>query len=136
MFYSDLVSQIISFPRSWWVVRYSSYYYLTHCISCDSLGTLTTFYFMLYIGYVCYVKSLKSCLTLCDPVDCSLPGSSVHWILQAKYWCGLSFAPPEDDPNSGIKFVSLMPPALAGGFFTDSATWEAQILTIDYIWLL
>ena len=26
----------------------------------------------------------QSCLTLCDPVDCSLPGSSVHGILQAK----------------------------------------------------
>ena len=28
-------------------------------------------------------KSLQSCLTLCDPMDCSLPGSSVHGILQA-----------------------------------------------------
>ena len=28
-----------------------------------------------------YAKSLQSCLTLCDPVDCSLPGSSVHGIL-------------------------------------------------------
>ena len=29
-------------------------------------------------------KSLKSCLTLCDPMDCSLPGSSVHGILQTR----------------------------------------------------
>ena len=29
-------------------------------------------------------KSLQSCLTLCDPVDCSPPGSSVHGILQAR----------------------------------------------------
>ena len=29
------------------------------------------------------VKVVQSCLTLCDPVDCSLPGSSVHRILQA-----------------------------------------------------
>ena len=29
-------------------------------------------------------KSLQSCLTLCDPMDCSPPGSSVHGILQAK----------------------------------------------------
>ena len=28
-------------------------------------------------------KSLHSCLTLCDPMDCTLPGSSVHGILQA-----------------------------------------------------
>ena len=26
----------------------------------------------------------QSCLTLCDPMDCSLPGSSVHGILQAR----------------------------------------------------
>ena len=29
-------------------------------------------------------KSLQSCLTLCDPVDCSLPGSSIHGIFQAR----------------------------------------------------
>ena len=31
-----------------------------------------------------YVQSLQSCLTLCDPVDCSPAGSSVHGILQAR----------------------------------------------------
>ena len=29
-------------------------------------------------------KSLQSCPTLCNPVDCSLPGSSIHGILQAR----------------------------------------------------
>ena len=29
-------------------------------------------------------KSLQSCPTLCDPMDCSPPGSSVHGILQAR----------------------------------------------------
>ena len=37
------------------------------------------------IGYVrMHAKSLQSCLTLCDPMDCSLPDSSVHGILQAR----------------------------------------------------
>ena len=31
-----------------------------------------------------HAKSLQSCLTLCDPMDCSLPGSSVHGILPSK----------------------------------------------------
>ena len=35
-----------------------------------------------------YAKSLQSCLTLCSPTDYSPPGSSVHGILQAKYWGG------------------------------------------------
>ena len=31
-----------------------------------------------------WVKSLQWCLTLCDPLDCSLPDSSVHGLLQAR----------------------------------------------------
>ena len=31
-----------------------------------------------------HTKLLQLCLTLCDPVDCSSPGSSVHGILQAR----------------------------------------------------
>ena len=36
----------------------------------------------------------QSCLTLCHPVDCSLPGSSVHGILQARIleWVAISFS--------------------------------------------
>ena len=36
----------------------------------------------------------QSCLTLCDPMDCSLPGSSVHGILQATIleWVAISFS--------------------------------------------
>ena len=38
-------------------------------------------------------QSFQSCLTLCDPMDCSLPGSSVHGILQASIleWVALPF---------------------------------------------
>ena len=31
-----------------------------------------------------HAKSLQSCLTLCDPMDCSLPGSSIHGIFPGK----------------------------------------------------
>ena len=36
----------------------------------------------------------QSCPTLCDPVDCSLPGSSLHGILQARIleWVAISFS--------------------------------------------
>ena len=36
----------------------------------------------------------QSCSTLCDPIDCCLPGSSVHGILQARIleWIAISFA--------------------------------------------
>ena len=39
-----------------------------------------------------------------------------------EYCTGLPFPPPEDLPNPGIEPASLMSPALAGGFFTTSAT--------------
>ena len=55
--------------------------------------------------------------TLCDPVDCILPGSFVHRIFQARIleWVAISYS--RDLPDSGIKPSSLASPALAGGFF-------------------
>ena len=48
---------------------------------CCSPETITA----LLIGYACmHTKSLQSCLTLCDPVDSSPPGPSIHGILQAR----------------------------------------------------
>ena len=36
----------------------------------------------------------ESCLTLCDPMDCSLPGFSIHGVLQAKVleWAAIAFS--------------------------------------------
>ena len=69
-------------------------------------------------------KSPQSCPTLCNPVDCSLPGSSVHGILQARIleWGAISFSRGTSPPRDGT--LSLPSPALAGRFFTTSATWE------------
>ena len=69
-------------------------------------------------------KLLQSCLTPCDPMDCSLPGSSVHRIFQAS---GIPSPPPGDLPNPGIEPASLMSPALSGRFFATSATWAAPL---------
>ena len=44
-----------------------------------------------------------------------------------KYWSGLSCPPPGDLPNPGIEPASLVSPALAGRFFTASATWESPL---------
>ena len=58
---------------------------------------------------------IQLCPTLCDPVDRSPPGSSVHEILQARIveWVAIPFS--RDLPNPGIEPKS---PVLAGGFFT------------------
>ena len=77
------------------------------------------------IGILC-AKFVQSCLTLCDSVDYNPPGSSVHGIPQARIleWVAMLYS--RDLPDPGIKPTSLMSPALAGGFFTTSTTWEAQ----------
>ena len=61
------------------------------------------------------VSVTKLYLTLCDPLDCRLSGSSVHEISQARIleWVAISFS--RDLPNLGIE---LMYPAFAGRFFT------------------
>ena len=61
------------------------------------------------------VQSLSHVWLFCHPMDCSLPGSSVHGIFQARVleWVAISFS--GDLPNSGIKPPS---PALAGRFFS------------------
>ena len=92
------------------------------------------------LGYICLFKlwffsgympssgmcvSARSCPTLCSPMDCSPPDSSAHGIFQARIleW---GFITLGDLPDPGIEATSLASPALAGGFFTTSATWEAQ----------
>ena len=67
---------------------------------------------MFALVHVCSVA--QACPTLCDPIDCSLPGSSVHGFSRQEYWSGLLFSPPGDLPNPGIKPTS---PALTGTFF-------------------
>ena len=80
--------------------------------------------FSRFFHIVC-AKSLQSCAALCDPVDCSLPGScpwgspgknagvSCHALLQG--------GPTQSRDQNPCLFMS---PALAGKFFTNSATWE------------
>ena len=73
-----------------------------------------------------HAKSLQPCPTLCNPMNHSLPGSSVHGILRQEYWSGLPCPPLGDCLNPGIEPTALTSPALAGMFFTASATWEAS----------
>ena len=52
------------------------------------------------------------CPTLCDPMDCSPPGSLVHEIIRQEYWNALPFPSPGDLPNPGMDPGS---PALQAG---------------------
>ena len=64
------------------------------------------------------VLDVQSCPTLCDPMDCSMPGSSVHIILQARILDQVPCPSPGNLPDPGIQPVSPAVPALAGRLFT------------------
>ena len=70
---------------------------------------LLTFTFILIICWNYYTLdacvralSFQSCPTLCDPMDCSPSGSSVHRILQARILSGLPLPPPGDLSDPGM----------------------------------
>ena len=86
-------------------------------------GTTTS----LYITCVC-VLSGSVCPTLCDPVDCSPLGSSVHRIFQARIleWVAISYSKGSFWPRDWTQ--SLASPASTGRFFTTRATWAAYIV--------
>ena len=73
------------------------------------------------------IKSLQSCLTLCDSMDCSLPGSTLSMgFSRQEYWGGLLRPPPGDLPDLGIDSgIEPASPVLAGRFFATSGTREA-----------
>ena len=78
--------------------------------------------------WVCTRAPAQSCPTLCNPIDCSPSGSSVHRIFQARIL--KCFAISDSRGSSKLRdqtWVSLSP-ALAGGFLTTSTTWEAHCL--------
>ena len=66
----------------------------------------------------------QSCPTLCNPMDCSPPGSSVHGIFQARILDGLPFHTPGDLLDPGMKPMSPESPVLRGGYFTTEPPGE------------
>ena len=81
-----------------------------------------------------HAKLLQSWSTLCNPMDYSQPGSSVHRIHQAIIleWMALPSSRGSSRPKDRTH-ISLCLPALAGMFFTTVAIWEAYIYICIYI---
>ena len=80
---------------------------------------------------MCYIQELRICAQLLSHVQlfatpwtvacqAPLPMDSSR----QEYWCRVPFPTPGELPSLGIKPASLGSPALAGGFFITSATWE------------
>ena len=75
---------------------------------------------MLHAAYFSHVQLFTTLWTVARQAPLSMALS------RQEYWSGLLHPPPRDLPHPEIEPASLTSPALAGGFFTTSATWEAQ----------
>ena len=93
------------------------------------LKILSGFYFAIYdYNFIISLKKVKvlviqSCPTLCDPMDCSLPGFLAHGILQARIWewVAIPFSRRSSWPRDWTQVFYI-----AGRFFTIWAIREAQ----------
>ena len=82
--------------------------------------------------YSCCCLIAQSCLTLCDRMDYSIPGSSIHGIFQARIleWVAISYSRGSSWSRDGTCISCI-----AGEFFTTSTTWEAWFYhTTFLIW--
>ena len=90
----------------------------------------TNEHFLLMMAHLCIRGKLLSCVWLFVTLDCSRPGSCPRDSPGKNTGVGLSCPPPGNLPDPGIEPASLVSSALAGGFFTSSATWEAPLMMV------
>ena len=91
-------------------------------MSIDNSHMIKTEYILTYTKYnCCWYSVTKSCLTLCDHVDCVAPGSSVNGILQARVLACVLISCSRGFSQTRNQTVS---PARAGGFFTTDLPWR------------
>ena len=109
---SGLISLHLSFPKK----HKSQFLVKKHTMPCF---VICVHFYNLRLPYCMLVT--QSCLTVCDPMDCSPQGFSVHGILQGRTleWVTIPFSRGSSQPR-GWTQASCM----AGGFFTVwAASW-------------
>ena len=87
------------------IFLYSSSVYSCHLFLISSASVRST------DNIHCTCSDAQSRPTLCDPMDCSLPGCLSMGFSRQEYWNGVPCPPPGNLPNPGIKPVSLICPA-------------------------
>ena len=109
-------------------VKFESVLLLKYCANNLSILSFNFSIYKVKIIIKLKVKILvtQPCVTLCKHMDCSLPGSSVHGIIQARILEWVAMPCPGDHPDPGIEPVFPLFPALAGRFFATSAKQVLQ----------
>ena len=79
------------------------------------------------------VKVAQSCLTVCAPVDCNLPGSSVHGVLQARIleWVAIPFSRGSSHPRNWTQVSRI-----GGGFFMSEPRGNPKTNVVGSLCLL
>ena len=92
-------------------------------------NTFFLYLIFLYCVHACWVASVVSNTLWPWAVACQAP--LTMGFSRQKYGSGLPCSPPGGThPIPGIKPMSLVSPVLTGGFFTDSASWEAHWFSV------
>ena len=129
---SSLLMVLTLFPPTfWWNVTqlYFQGYLVT--LRCDRFDV--TRLIICTDIYESESEVAQSCLTLCEPVDCSLPGSSIHGILQARIleWVAISFSRGSSPPRDWTQISHI-----AGRCFNLWVTREAPIYINNLYWYI
>ena len=128
-----IVSLKVKYGQNW--VKCIGLLYIIVCVYCictlcvimDSLLIRRT-----WIYNCCCCVPARLCPALWDPMRCSSPGFSVHGIFPGKnIGVGCYFLFQGIFPAQGWNPASVASPTLAGGFFTNCATWEALNLWLS-----
>ena len=94
----------------WWQLRIAGLSYSLGITLANQIQVRTSFLATIFTTTVCmHANSLESCLTLCNPVDCSMPGSSVHGILQARIlkWVAVPSSKGSSWPRDWTRFSNV-----------------------------
>ena len=83
-------------------------------------------------GHVCVLSCFSRARLCMTPWTAALQAPLSMGFSRQEYWSGVPYPPPRGLTNPGIRPMSLMSPALAYGFFTTSAPWEAPTKTVTY----
>ena len=126
----------VLFPQAWQIGSTCSLLYST--IFCYILFIywyilLVCYRYNLHIRWVFFIIAVlvaQSCLTLCDPMECSPPGSPMSMgFSRQEYWSGLPFPSPRNLPNSGVKPRS---PTLKADFFYHLSHNKIYLFTASF----
>ena len=111
-------------------------HYILIFVVLHNFSWFALFFMSLFQEDIYFVPSAQSCSTVHDPMDCRVPGSSVHGISQARIVDWLPFPLPVDLPDRGIELSPLVSSTLAGRFFTTVPPRKMYIFRHYYIGII